>query len=90
MLFQIAKDFERSALQQFKHIITLTEIDRKILSQFIGRQECIYTSPAIIKAQQCSFKRNETIIQRLTFVGSEDHYRILMLYTGFAWKSLLF
>lgn len=73
MLFQIAKDFERSALQQFKHIITLTEIDRKILSQFIGRQECIYTSPAIIKAQQCSFKRNETIIQRLTFVGSEDH-----------------
>ena len=33
-IYHIAKDFERFALQHYKHIITLTEIDRQILTKF--------------------------------------------------------
>ena len=74
MLFNIAKDFERDALKKYKHIIALTEIDRNILTKFIGREERIYASPAVVKIS--GNEQNEFIpsdSHRLTFVGSEDH-----------------
>lgn len=74
MLYRIAKDYERSALQSYKHVITLTEIDRQILVDFIGREERIYASPAVV---QIADNSNEVFVpatKRLTFVGSEDHF----------------
>ena len=49
MLFHIAKDFERSALLKYKDVIVLTEVDRKIMEDFIGRKDHIYTSPAVVQ-----------------------------------------
>lgn len=74
MLYRIAKDYERSALRSYKHVITLTEIDRQILVDFIGREERIYASPAVV---QIADNSNEVFVpatKRLTFVGSEDHF----------------
>lgn len=74
MLYRIAKDFERSALQSYNYVITLTEADRQKLAHFIGREERIYASPAVVQA---AVNTNEDFIPgnyRLTFVGSEDHF----------------
>lgn len=74
MLFSIATDFERDALKKYKHVIALTEVDRRILTQFIGRQECIYASPAVVKlAENSHTEYMPSVGHRLTFVGSEDH-----------------
>jgi hypothetical protein len=74
MLYDIAKEYERSALLKFRHIIALTDIDRNILSDFIGRSEHIYTSPAIVEVERNLIKKNVIATTRLTFVGSEDHF----------------
>lgn len=74
MMFHIAKDFERSALQSYKHIIALTEIDKNILADFIGRNERVYASPAVIQMKASNQRQFiPATTGRLTFVGSEDH-----------------
>lgn len=74
MLFRIARNFERSALQSFKHIIALTETDRQLLVDFLGREERIYASPAVVQLAVNSEVKYIPGARRLTFVGSEDHY----------------
>ena len=49
MNFLVAKDFEWNALQKYKHIIALTEVDRLLLANCLGREEHIYASPAVVK-----------------------------------------
>lgn len=75
MLFSVAKEFEHSGLQSYKHIIVLTEVDRSILENFLGRKDRIYTSPAVV---QMSGRTEHPFVPategRLTFVGSEDHF----------------
>lgn len=75
MLFHIAKDFERSALLKYKDVIVLTEVDRKIMEDFIGRKDHIYTSPAVVQVGD-RLEQPFVPVQsgRLTFVGSEDHF----------------
>lgn len=75
MLFRIAKEFERSGLQSYKHIIVLTEVDRKIMETFLGRKDRIYTSPAVVQTNGRSKHPFVPATEgRLTFVGSEDHF----------------
>lgn len=74
MSFEIAKEFERNALRRFKYVIALTELDCKILEEFIGHKECIYASPAVVQQE----KRSKTdfvpaTTNRLTFFGSGNH-----------------
>lgn len=71
MLFHIAKDFERSALLKYKDVIVLTEVDRKIMEDFIGRKDHIYTSPAVVQVGD-RLEQPFVPVQsgRLTFVGS--------------------
>lgn len=75
MLFHIAKDFERDALKRYKHVIALTETDRKLLEDFLGRKERIYASPAVVNMSQQGDEENflPCTNRRLTFVGSEGH-----------------
>ena len=75
LIYHIAKDFERFALQHYKHIITLTEIDRQILTKFLGQNNRIYTSPAVIQTDMDTPPQFiPCTSNRLTFVGSETHY----------------
>lgn len=74
MLFRIAKDYERGALNSYKHVIALTDIDRKLLEEFLGRKERIYASPAVVNMSQDG--KGDFVpctTGRLTFVGSESH-----------------
>ncbi len=74
MLFRIAKDYERGALNSYKHVIALTDIDRKLLEEFLGRKERIYASPAVVNMSQDG--KGDFVpctAGRLTFVGSESH-----------------
>ena len=71
--FHVAKDFERSALKCYKHIITLTDVDRKLLIDFLGNKKCIYTSPAVVRLTNSSKDFIPCLDHRLTFVGSEEH-----------------
>lgn len=75
MVFNIAKDFERSALKRYKHVIALTEIDRKLLQDLLGSGTQVYASPAVVHIPECSpgsFTGAST--HRLTFVGTEGHF----------------
>lgn len=75
MMYRIGKDFERSALLTYKHVIALTEVDRQILVDFMGRREGIHVSPAVVQvADTCDKQVVPTAACRLTFVGSESHY----------------
>lgn len=75
MHFLVAKDFERDALRKYKHVIALTEVDRVLLTDFLGREERIYASPAVAHFEvnsdaefvPCTHKR-------FTFVGYGDHF----------------
>lgn len=74
MLCLVAKDLERTALQQYKHIIALTDIDRQLLAGLIGREDNIYVSPAVVQMAGNDNRPVKPATIRLTFVGSETHY----------------
>jgi len=74
MLYHIAKDMECSALQQYKHVIVLTDIDCLLLKGFIGREDNIYVSPAVVHMEELCGRGVNPTATRLTFVGSESHY----------------
>lgn len=75
MLYEMAKDFECMALKQFGHIVTLTDTDARILSDLTGCSERIRTSPAIVRMpERKDMKDFLPATDRLTFVGSEDHF----------------
>lgn len=72
MYFQLAKDYERAALLQYKHVIALTETDKNILKQLTNK-ESIYSSPAIVRLSENNIFQPITT-NRLTFLGSGGHY----------------
>lgn len=75
MHYRIAKDFEWSALQKYKHIITLTEVDRVLLTEFVGHDDRIYDSPAVVQLKMGSTVEFVPCTQkRFTFVGYGEHY----------------
>ena len=74
IFYQIAKNFETDALRQYKHIITLTEIDRQKLTELLGNKSSIYASPAAIKKEWNFPQFVPCTNNRFTFVGSEDHF----------------
>lgn len=74
MLYRIGKDFERSALHTYKHVIALTEVDRQMLIDFIGSGDKIHVSPAVVQVADACDKQAVPTTSRLTFVGSEGHY----------------
>ncbi len=74
MLYHIAKDMECAALQQYKHVIVLTDIDRLLLTDLIGKKNNIYVSPAVVQMEEGCDRVVMPTTTRLTFVGSESHY----------------
>lgn len=75
MHFFIAKDFEWNALRKFKHIIVLTEVDRKLMTEFIGRKDRIYASPAVVQLNpDTNIEFIPCTQKRFTFVGYGEHY----------------
>lgn len=70
--FQREKTFEISCLSAYDAVITLTETDRKILSNFIAPSK-LFVSPAVISiasSEQLPFKP----ATELVFIGSGDHF----------------
>lgn len=74
MLYAIAKDMEAAALRQYKHIITLTDTDRLLLEELLGRGRRIHVSPAVVQLESARGRTVKPADVRLTFVGSENHY----------------
>lgn len=75
MRFLIAKDFEWNALRKYKHVIALTEVDRQLLTGFIGREDRIYASPAVVQFEPNSDMAFVPCIHnRFTFVGYGEHF----------------
>lgn len=75
MLYHISRNFEKEALGKYKHIITLTETDQHLLNDLLQRNNNIYASPAVVNKNinfNTAFVPATT--NRLTFIGSEDHY----------------
>lgn len=75
MLYEIAKAYETDALRQYRHIIALTEVDRKLLAELLGRTDRIYASPAVVRlaGEDAAHPFIPATTCRLTFVGSENH-----------------
>ena len=62
----------------------MTEVDRQLLIDFLGRKERIYASPAVVQMSDTSIEEfTPAITHRLTFVGSGDHYPNLDAITWF-------
>ena len=75
LLYDVSRDYERAALCRYKHVITLTEVDRQQLAEFIGRADRIHVSPAVVSLPEGDNRTFQpATTHRLTFVGSEDHY----------------
>lgn len=75
MNFLVAKDFEWNALQKYKHIIALTEVDRLLLASYLGREDHIYASPAVVKFESNSETEFIPCVhRRFTFVGYGEHF----------------
>ena len=74
MLYGIAKDMEKAALRQYKHVIALTDIDRLLLADLVGQECKIYVSPAVVQIESAYDRIVKPASVRLTFVGSENHY----------------
>ena len=74
MLYGIAKDMEKAALRQYKHVIALTDIDRLLLADLVGQECNIYVSPAVVQIESAYDRIVKPASVRLTFVGSENHY----------------
>lgn len=74
MLYGIAKDMEKAALRQYKHVIALTDIDRLLLADLVGQECNIYVSPAVVQIESVYDRIVKPASVRLTFVGSENHY----------------
>ena len=72
--FRMAKGFELAALRFYKYILALTEVDCKLLSDFVGNESHIYASPAVVHMVDSKRRTVVPTDYRLTFVGSEDHY----------------
>jgi glycosyltransferase involved in cell wall biosynthesis len=66
------KDQETSLLKRFDKIITLTENDKKILSESIPSGK-IYVSPATIKSDQKQNRVFSPFRNKLVFIGSSIH-----------------
>lgn len=81
--YQVARNFERDALQQYQYIITLTEVDKDKLRILLGDVPLIYISPATIQIDWTSSKFIPCTNNRITFVGSEDHFPNLDAVTWF-------
>lgn len=65
------KDMEISALRRYDHIITLTDKDKEILSEYIPEDK-IYVSPAVVKQEKSvAFKECG---REFVFVGGADHF----------------
>lgn len=83
LMFHMAKDFERGVLRSFRHVIALTETDRQALVRFMGREEGVYASPAVVQMADDTGREVMPTASRLTFVGSESHYPNLDAVTWF-------
>jgi len=66
------KDQEISLLERFDKVITLTENDKKILSEYIPSGK-IYVSPATIKYDQKQKEVFSHFRNKLVFIGSSIH-----------------
>lgn len=75
LVYQVAKEQEISTLRKYDYILTLTEVDAKLLSTIIGQQSHILVSPAAI-LKDCTdiLNKFKPATNRLTFVGSEHHF----------------
>lgn len=72
IMLMINRDYERMALAQYKTIITLTEVDRLLLQDLLGRDTTILTSPAVVNTP-IETEFHEAKNHRFTFVGSGEH-----------------
>ncbi len=69
--YQKKKDAEISMLKHYDHIITLTDVDRRILSEYIP-EEKIYVSPAVIaRDRHLEFRYCST---EFVFLGGAEHF----------------
>jgi glycosyltransferase involved in cell wall biosynthesis len=66
------KDQEISLLKRFDKIITLTEKDKSILSEYISSEK-IYVSPATIKSDLIQKENYSSFRNKLVFIGSSIH-----------------
>lgn len=64
---------ELAALNTFRHIITLTDVDREILAQYLPANK-IHVSPAVISTDESTENHPFTPAQDLVFVGGCDHF----------------
>lgn len=75
MQYLIAKDFEQDALKKYKYVIALTEIDRQLISGFIGQDHSIFASPAVVQIETSStMEFFPCTHSRFTFVGYGEHF----------------
>ena len=69
--YQKKKDAEISMLRRYDYIITLTDVDKKILSKYIP-EENIYVSPAVIaETRRLEFRDCGA---EFVFLGGADHF----------------
>lgn len=71
--YQMDRQEELSALNQYDQIVTLTEVDRRLLSAYIPAEK-LYVSPALTDAGKAALQPEWQPARDLVFVGGGDHF----------------
>lgn len=71
--YQMDFQEELSALNQYDKIVTLTEVDRKLLSVHIPSDK-LYVSPALTEACKATTQQEWQPARDLVFIGGGDHF----------------
>lgn len=69
--YEQIKAAEIAALQVYDYIVTLTEYDRNILSQYLNREKIVISPAAIMASEEKKYEFRPC--QDFVFVGSGDH-----------------
>lgn len=71
--YQMDRQEELSALNQYDKIVTLTEVDRELLSAYIPLEK-LYVSPALTEACKSTEQPEWQPGHDLVFIGGGDHF----------------
>jgi glycosyltransferase involved in cell wall biosynthesis len=70
-LFNVAKQYEMDTLQLYDHVVTVSDVDRELLKQYV--QKPVHSSPLIIRREK-STASDVVLKNRIVFIGGFHHF----------------
>ena len=90
-LYTKNKGFEISFMNEYDKVVTVSDDDCKELRQYISKSK-VYSSPPVVKFKNLSLKNSYKNINKIIFLGGEEHFPNkdgVMWFLDNCWLNLL-